>query len=219
MTISAAAEKQMALIYAYQNHLNPSVFAAQINQESGWNPNAVSSAGAQGLGQLMPATQAQYGVTNPFDPAQSLSAAAQDDAALYKATGSTSGMLAAYNEGLAGYQSGAMPAQTSAYVKAIEANAGVSGASAATPTASSVSSASSAAPTASTGSDKVLVSLFGYNLLTTYGLFDLAAVILGFILVAMAFAYGGSKSSNSSTAPISHVKDAVKDAAEVAVET
>lgn len=39
--------------------------------ESHGNPNAVSPAGAQGLFQLMPSVQKQYGVTNPFDPAQS----------------------------------------------------------------------------------------------------------------------------------------------------
>jgi len=39
---------------------------AVIDQESGWNPRAVSSKGAMGLGQLMPATARRYGVQRPF---------------------------------------------------------------------------------------------------------------------------------------------------------
>ena len=52
-------------------------FVANIHQESAFNPLAVSSAGAQGLGQLMPATAAAVGVTNPFDPLQSLTGSAR----------------------------------------------------------------------------------------------------------------------------------------------
>ena len=43
-------------------------------QESGFNPCAVSSKGAEGLMQLMPATQAQFQVSDPFDARQSLEA-------------------------------------------------------------------------------------------------------------------------------------------------
>lgn len=43
--------------------------AAQIEAESGWNPQAVSSAGARGLAQFMPGTWEQYGAGgDPFDP-------------------------------------------------------------------------------------------------------------------------------------------------------
>ena len=43
--------------------------AAQLAQESGWNPNATSPAGAQGIAQFMPATWATYGEGgDPFDP-------------------------------------------------------------------------------------------------------------------------------------------------------
>ncbi|MUN64666.1 transglycosylase SLT domain-containing protein [Kocuria sediminis] len=48
-----------------------SVVAAQLQQESNWDPNAGSSAGAQGIAQFMPATWATYGnggeVTDPDD--------------------------------------------------------------------------------------------------------------------------------------------------------
>ena len=38
------------------------VFAAQIAAESGWDPDAVSPAGARGIAQFMPATWDQYGI-------------------------------------------------------------------------------------------------------------------------------------------------------------
>jgi hypothetical protein len=45
---------------------------AIISVESGFDEFAVSSKGAQGLMQLMPATARRFGVANPFDPAQSI---------------------------------------------------------------------------------------------------------------------------------------------------
>lgn len=47
---------------------------AIMHAESWFNPDAVSTAGAQGLMQLMPATQARFGVSNPFDPVENISA-------------------------------------------------------------------------------------------------------------------------------------------------
>lgn len=44
------------------------LLAAQINQESKFDPKSVSWAGAQGLMQLMEETQKKYGLTKPFDP-------------------------------------------------------------------------------------------------------------------------------------------------------
>lgn len=46
---------------------------AVITAESGYNPTAVSRAGAQGLMQLMPATAARYAVRDAFDPRQNIS--------------------------------------------------------------------------------------------------------------------------------------------------
>lgn len=68
--------------------------------ESGGNPNAVSSAGAQGLFQLMPSVQKQYGVTNPFDPEQSRRGAAALIADLFQRfNGDALKVTAAYNAG------------------------------------------------------------------------------------------------------------------------
>lgn len=58
--------------------------AAQIQQESGWNPKATSPVGAQGLTQFMPGTWATLGrdvdgngVASPFDPADAIDAQAR----------------------------------------------------------------------------------------------------------------------------------------------
>ncbi len=47
---------------------------AVIHAESAYQPKAVSRAGAQGLMQLMPATQQRFGVKNPFSPASNIEA-------------------------------------------------------------------------------------------------------------------------------------------------
>ena len=45
---------------------------AVLMAESAGNPSAISSAGAQGLMQLMPGTAAGCGIANPFDPTQNV---------------------------------------------------------------------------------------------------------------------------------------------------
>jgi soluble lytic murein transglycosylase-like protein len=61
-------------------HLEAAVLLWQVAQESGFNPNAYSSAGAIGIAQFMPAIAAAYHI-NPWDPWQSLDAMARYDLA------------------------------------------------------------------------------------------------------------------------------------------
>lgn len=75
------------------------LLSAVARQESGFNPRAVSAAGAQGLMQLMPGTARRLGVSNSFDPAQAVDAAARMLRDLTRRFGSTELALAAYNAG------------------------------------------------------------------------------------------------------------------------
>jgi cell wall-associated NlpC family hydrolase len=78
--------------------VDASLLAAMASQESGFNSQAVSPAGAQGLMQFMPSTAAGLGV-NALDPSSAIDGAARYMSSLTKQFGSTDLALAAYNAG------------------------------------------------------------------------------------------------------------------------
>src|ERR1700721_4096969 len=59
-------EERCASYYAQQYGVPPALVRAIIQIESAWQPGVVSSKGAMGLMQLMPATAQHFGVTHPF---------------------------------------------------------------------------------------------------------------------------------------------------------
>jgi len=112
---------------ATSNGIDPALLKGLVQQESGFDPNARSGAGAVGLTQLMPGTAAGLGVTDPTDPVQSLQAGARYlRTQLDRFGGDERLALAAYNAGpgaVAKY--GGVPpyAETQGYVNKVLANA------------------------------------------------------------------------------------------------
>ena len=72
--IDPAPAGQFVRQYAAHYRVPPEFVAALIDVESRWNPLALSSKGAMGLMQLMPATARRYGAFKPFDLEQNIAA-------------------------------------------------------------------------------------------------------------------------------------------------
>jgi len=111
-----------------------SLLSALLFHESGFEPNAVSSAGAEGIAQFMPSTAAGMGI-NPLDPTQAIQGAAQLLGSYTRQFGSYADALAAYDAGPGAVeQYGGVPpyAETQAYVPAVLSLAGLSGTGAVT---------------------------------------------------------------------------------------
>lgn len=79
--------------------IDPLLLASLVRAESGFRPDAISSAGALGLTQLMPANVSSMGVGNPFDPDRNLAAGARYLANNLHLYGRVDLALAAYQAG------------------------------------------------------------------------------------------------------------------------
>jgi len=109
----------------------PTLLAAVLKAESDFQAGVVSSAGAQGIAQFMPATARGMGVRDPFDPQQAVPGAARLLAAGIREFGSVPLALASYNAGGGAVRRyGGIPpyAETRAYVAKVMALAGQGGA-------------------------------------------------------------------------------------------
>ena len=84
---------------ARRHGLNQALLDAVITAESGYNPDALSSAGAMGLMQLMPDTARAFGVDDPTDPAQNIDGGSRYLRQLVERYLDLELALAAYNAG------------------------------------------------------------------------------------------------------------------------
>ena len=118
-TICATAEQE-----AKVHNLDPTFFARLLWRESLFDPNVVSSKGAQGIAQFMPETAKRRGLDDPFDPVSAVKASASFLADLRNQFGNLGLAAAAYNAGeqrIERWQQdkSSMPSETQYYVKFI----------------------------------------------------------------------------------------------------
>ena len=107
--------------------VSKSLLLAVAKQESNYDPNSVSHAGAQGIMQLMPGTAKTLGVKNAFDPYENIMGGAKLLRDNIRAFGSVPLALAAYNAGPGAVKKyGGVPPykETQDYVKKIMADLG-----------------------------------------------------------------------------------------------
>lgn len=125
---SSAQIQQWIVAAAAQDGVDPSLALAVARQESGFNQAAISSAGAIGVMQLMPATAAQLGV-DPHDPQQNILGGVRYLAMLLSEFGDPVAAVAAYDWGPGAVASAIAaygptwlaqaPAETQSYVQRI----------------------------------------------------------------------------------------------------
>lgn len=130
--LSPAAERRRSAHFgtisriACEHGLSPRLLDAVIAQESGYNPWAISSAGAMGMMQIMPGTARSLGLANAFDPVANMRAGARYLRQQLDRFGTIDLALAAYNAGpeRRSLANGFIPAipETMNYVRTITTN-------------------------------------------------------------------------------------------------
>lgn len=120
-TNAFASQIRSAAVY---NAVDESLVRAIIHAESAYHPDAESPRGAQGLMQLMPDTQVELNVRNPYNPAHNIAGGVRHLSALLKEFGGNVTLAAAaYNAGSAAVRRyGGVPpyAETREYVKRVK---------------------------------------------------------------------------------------------------
>jgi hypothetical protein len=115
--------ERLAAEAAIRHGLDPALVRAVVAVESGFQAQAVSPKGAQGLMQLMPATARELGVVDPFDPAANLDGGSRYLRSLVaRYEGDLGKALAAYNAGMGAVERhGGVPpyAETRRYVQKV----------------------------------------------------------------------------------------------------
>ncbi|WP_338910716.1 lytic transglycosylase domain-containing protein [Mycetohabitans rhizoxinica] len=93
--------RRLAIQEAHRQGVDPRLIVPMINQESAWNPDAVSAKGAGGIMQLMPATARDLGLSEAdrFNPQKAIPAGIRYFKQQLKAFGSPALAYAAYNAG------------------------------------------------------------------------------------------------------------------------
>lgn len=100
-SVNPAEYEQLIKSCSDKYGVSPSLVKAVIHAESGYNPNAVSSKGASGLMQLMPATAKSLKVADRFNPKDNVDGGVKYLRFLLDTfRGDVSLALAAYNAGL-----------------------------------------------------------------------------------------------------------------------
>ncbi|GCE17544.1 lytic transglycosylase domain-containing protein [Dictyobacter kobayashii] len=127
--VTVTSYVSMARQAATDAGISPDIFERQIEQESKFDPRALSPAGAQGIAQFMPATARALGI-DPWNPEQALKGAAHLMASYNKQYhGNYAAALAAYNAGPGAVKSAVdrcrsqwqrcLPAETQHYITVI----------------------------------------------------------------------------------------------------
>jgi len=120
---SRAAYDSIIEKYSSEYGVDPKLIQSMIATESAFNEKAVSPKGAQGLMQLMPATAAELGVSNAFDPDQNIMAGTRYLRQLLdRYRGDVRLTLAAYNWGMGNLENrpGALPQETKTFIARVQ---------------------------------------------------------------------------------------------------